>query len=146
MGLCLGLVGLFLLVSATGVVGSTRASATVAHAMSPPVPVAPDLLIAQFVDEILPLHRHATFPVAKDRRLLGILSLEDLKKIPREKWRGLRAREVMRTVNSQLFVPENATIESASELLEANGVGAVGVINQSGELIGFLRRGRLRKK
>lgn len=146
MGLWSVLVGVFLLGAATSVVRSTRASATVAQAMSPPVPVAPDLPIAQFVDEILPLHRHATFPVAKDRRLLGILSLEDLKKIPREKWRGLRAREVMRTVNSQLFVPENATIESVNELLEANGVGAVGVINQSGELIGFLRRGRLRKK
>jgi Zn-dependent protease/predicted transcriptional regulator len=146
MGLWSILVGVFLLAAATSVVRSTRQSATVAQAMSPPVPVEPDLPIAQFVDEFLPLHRHATFPVAKDRRFLGILSLEDLKKIPREKWRGVRAREVMRTVNSQLFVPENATIESVSELMEANGVGAVGVINQSGELIGFLRRGRLRKK
>jgi len=78
--------------------------------------------------------------------LLGILSLEDLKKIPREKWRGLRALQVMRTVDAHLFVPENATIESVNELLEHNGVGAVGVVNASGELVGFLRRGRLRKK
>jgi Zn-dependent protease/CBS domain-containing protein len=146
MGLWSVLVGVFLLAAATSVVRSTRDAVTVAQAMSPPLPVEPDLPITRFVDEILPLHRHVTFPVAFNRRLLGILSLEDLKKIPREKWRGLRAREVMRTVNSQLFVPENATIESVNELLEANGVGAVGVINQSGELIGFLRRGRLRKK
>jgi len=146
MGLWSVLVGVFLLSAANSVVRSTRDSVTVAQAMSPPLPVEPDLPITRFVDEVLPLHRHVTFPVVLNRRLLGILSLEDLKKIPREKWRGLRAREVMRTVNSQLFVPENATIESVSELLEANGVGAVGVINQSGELIGFLRRGRLRKK
>ena len=146
MGLWSVLVGVFLLSAANSVVRSTRDSVTVAQAMSPPLPVEPDLPITRFVDEVLPLHRHVTFPVVLNRRLLGILSLEDLKKIPREKWRSLRAREVMRTVNSQLFVPENATIESVSELLEANGVGAVGVINQSGELIGFLRRGRLRKK
>jgi Zn-dependent protease len=146
MGLWSVLVGVFLLAAATSVVRSTRASVTVAQAMSPPIPVEPDLPITKFIDEVLPLQRHVTFPVALNRRLLGILALEDLKKIPREKWRGLRAREVMRTVNSQLFVPENATIESVNELLEANGVGAVGVINQSGELIGFLRRGRLRKK
>jgi len=146
MGLWSVLVGVFLLAAATSVVRSTRDAVTVAQAMSPPLPVEPDLPITRFVDEILPLHRHVTFPVAFNRRLLGILSLEDLKNIPRDKWRGLRAREVMRTVNSQLFVPENATIESVNELLEANGVGAVGVINQSGELIGFLRRGRLRKK
>src|SRR6476469_1182030 len=146
MGLWSVLVGVFLLIAANSVVRSTRDSVTVAQAMSPPLPVEPDLPITRFVDEVLPLHRHVTFPVVLNRRLLGILSLEDLKKIPREKWRSLRAREVMRTVKSQLFVPENATIESVSELLEANGVGAVGVINQSGELIGFLRRGRLRKK
>src|SRR3954463_12378914 len=119
MGLWSVLVGVFLLAAATSVVRTTRQSTTVAQAMSPPVPVAPDLPITQFVDEVLPLHRHVTFPVAINRRLLGILSLEDLKKIPRDRWRGLRAREVMRTVNSQLFVPENATIESVSELLEA---------------------------
>ena len=146
MGLWSVLIGVFLLGAATSVVRSTRGSVTVAQAMSPPVPVEPDLPITRFIDEILPLHRHVTFPVALNRRLLGILVLEDLKKIPRERWRSLRAREVMRTVNSQLFVPENATLESVNELLVANGVGAVGVINQAGELIGFLRRGRLRKK
>src|SRR2546421_4188237 len=146
MGLWSVLVGVFLLSAATSVVRSTRESATVAQAMSPPIAIEPDLSITRFVDETLPLHRHVTFPVAHDRRLLGILSLEDLKKIPREKWRGLRALQVMRTVDAHLFVPENATIESVNELLEHNGVGAVGVVNASGELVGFLRRGRLRKK
>src|SRR6266480_580008 len=146
MGLWSVLVGVFLLGAATSVVRSTRESATVAQAMSPPIAIEPDLPITRFVDEILPLHRQVTFPVAHERRLLGILSLEDLKKIPREKWRGLRARQVMRTVDAQLFVPENATIESVNELLDHNGVGAVGVLNRSGELVGFLRRGRLRKK
>src|SRR6267154_1733354 len=146
MGLWSVLVGVFLLGAATSVVRGTRESATVAQAMSPPIAIEPDLPITRFVDEILPLHRQVTFPVAHERRLLGILSLEDLKKIPREKWRGLRARQVMRTVNAQLFVPENATIESVNQLLDHNGVGAVGVLNGSGELVGFLRRGRLRKK
>src|SRR5437868_8709455 len=146
MGLLSVCVGVFLLGAATSVVRSTRDSATVAQAMSPPIAIEPDLPITRFVDEILPLHRYVTFPVAHDRRLLGILSLEDLKKIPREKWRGLHALQVMRTVDARLFVPENATIESVNELLEHNGVGAVGVVNGSGELVGFLRRGRLKKK
>ena len=146
MGLWSVLVGVFLLGAATSVVRSTRESATVAQAMAPPIAIEPDLPITRFVDEILPLHRYVTFPVAHDRRLLGILSLEDLKKIPREKWRGLHALQVMRTVDAHLFVPENATIESVNELLEHNGVGAVGVVNGSGELVGFLRRGRLKKR
>ncbi len=146
MGLWSVLVGIFLLSAANSVVRSTREPATVRDAMSPPVSLAPDLPIHRFVDEILPLHRFTSFPVADNRRLLGILSLEDLKKIPRERWRSMRAREVMRTVNSSLFVPENATIESANELIEFNGLGAVAVVGKGGELVGFFRRGRLRKK
>jgi len=146
MGLWSVLVGVFLLGAATSVVRSVRPTATVREAMSPPVSLDPDLPINRFVDEILPLHRFPNFPVAHDRRLLGILSLADLKKIPRERWRSLRTREVMRTVNSSLFVPENATIESANELIEQNGIGAVAVVAGSGELVGFFRRGRLRKK
>jgi Zn-dependent protease len=146
MGLWSVLVGVFLLGAATSVVRSTREPVTVADAMSPPVAIEPDLPISSFIDQILPLHRHASFPVAHDRRLLGILSLEDLKKIPREKWRGLRVRDTMRTVSSRLFVAENATLESANQLIEQNGVGAVAVVNGSGDLVGFLRRGRLRKR
>jgi len=115
MGLWSVLVGVFLLGAATSVVRSSRESVRADQAMSPAVTVAPDLPITRFVDEILPLHRHVTFPVAHDHRLVGILSLEDLKKIPREKWRGLRTREVMRAVNAQLLVPEHATIESVND-------------------------------
>ena len=146
MGLWSVLVGVFLLGAATSVVRSVRSPATVRDAMSPPVAVEPDWPISKLIDEVLPLHRQASFPVALNRRLLGILSLEDVKKIPRDKWRSRRIRDAMRTVNSQLFVPENATIDSVNELMAHNGVGAVGVINPAGELVGFLRRGSLRKK
>jgi len=146
MGLWSVLVGVFLLGAATSVVRSVRSPTTVRDAMSPPIAVEPDWPISKLIDEVLPLHRQASFPVALNRRLLGILSLEDVKKIPRDKWRSQRIRDAMRTVNSQFFVPENATIESVNELMAHNGVGAVGVINPTGELVGFLRRGTLRKK
>ena len=146
MGLWSVLVGVFLLSAATSVVRSVRLPTTVRDAMSPPIAVEPDWPISKLIDEVLPLHRQESFPVALNRRLLGVLSLEDVKRIPRDKWRSQRIRDAMRAVNSQLFVPENATIESVNELMAHNGVGAVGVINPAGELVGFLRRGSLRKK
>src|SRR5437764_3249483 len=144
MGLWSVLVGVFLLSAATSVVRSVRSPTTVRDAMSPPIAVEPDWPISKLIDEVLPLHRQASFPVALNRKLLGILSLEDLKKIPRDKWRSQRIRDVMRTVNSQLFVPENATIENVNELMAHNGVGAVCVINPAGELVGFVRKGQLK--
>ena len=146
MGLWSVLVGVFLLSAATSVVRSVRNPTTVRDAMSPPIAVEPDWPISKLIDEVLPLHRQASFPVALNRRLLGILSLEDVKKIPRDKWRSRRIRDAMRTVNSRLFVSENATIESVNELMAHNGVGAVGVVDGTGELVGFLRRGTLKAR
>ena len=114
--------------------------------MSPAVVVEPDLLISRFVDEILPLHRYSTFPVARGKSLLGILTLEDLKKLPREQWRNRRVRDAMRPVNSSMFVKASTDMDAANEMIQGNGVGALAVIAESGELVGFLRRGRVRRK
>jgi Zn-dependent protease/CBS domain-containing protein len=148
MGFWSVLVGLFLLSAASSVVKSAGAKepATVAQAMAAPVPVAPDLPINRFVDEILSLHRHTSFPVAQNKRLLGILTLEDLKKLPRDQWRSRRVRDVMKPVSSQFFVPHNATMGSARELMQHNGVGALAIVNGAGELIGFLRSGRIKRR
>src|SRR5437016_10011344 len=86
MGLWSVLVGVFLLGAATNVVRSAREPSIVGEVMSPPIAIEPDLPISRFVDEVLPLHRQTSFPVAHDHRLLGILSLEDLKQVPRDAW------------------------------------------------------------
>jgi predicted transcriptional regulator len=140
MGLWSVLVGVFLLGAATSVVRSVRSPTVVRDAMSPPIALEPDWPISKLINEVLPLHRQISFPVAQNRRLLGILLLEDVKKIPRERWSMMRVRDTMRMVNSQLFVPENATIDSVNQLMAHNGVGAVAVINPVGELVGFFRR------
>jgi Zn-dependent protease len=146
MGLWSIMVGVFLLGAATSVVKSARQPATVRDAMSAPVSVDPDLPINRFVDELLPLHRYTTFPVAHGGKLLGILSLDDLKALPRDQWRARRARDVMRPVNKSFFVPENAIMASARELMTSNGVGALAVVDRTGELVGFLRRGKLKRR
>lgn len=146
MGLWSILVGVFLLGAATSVVRSVREPTRVADAMSPPIVIDPDLPISRFVDEILPLHRYSSFPVAENKRLLGILSLEDLKKLPREQWRNRRVRDAMRPVTPSMFVKASAEMDAANELIQRNGVGALAVIEETGELVGFLRRGRVKKK
>lgn len=145
MGLWSVLVGVFLLGAATSVVRSVREQVTAGDAMSPAVVIGPDLPISRFVDEILPLHRYPSFPVAQGKSLLGILTLEDLKKLPRQQWRERRVRDAMRPVNSSMFVKASTGMDAANELIEGNGVGALAVIEESGELVGFLR-GRVRRK
>lgn len=145
MGVWSILVGLFLLDTAARVVKRAHNAklVTVGEAMSAPVAVDPDLMVSRFVDEILPLHRQTSFPVAHNRRLHGILWLEDLKSLPRERWRERCARDVMRPVAPNLFVEPSTTIDRAKEVMLNNGIGSVAVVNDGGELVGFLQSGQL---
>ncbi|MDT5059610.1 MAG: hypothetical protein QOH63_69 [Acidobacteriota bacterium] len=146
-GLWSVMVGLFLYDAASGVVRHARdmKQATVADTMSAPLSIEPDVLISHFVDSILPQYRRTNFPVAKGRQLHGILSLEDLKKLPPERWPQTRAREVMRPIDSTLFVESTATMARADEIMQRNGIGSLAVIDHTGQLVGFLQRGRLKK-
>jgi CBS domain-containing protein len=146
MGLWSVLVGVFLLSAATNVVRSVREQVTAGDAMSPAVVIEPDLPISRFVDEILPLQRYSSFPVAQGESLLGILTLEDLKKLPRAQWRDRRVRDVMRPVDQSMFVKPSTNIDEAQELMQGNSVHALAVLGESGELVGFLRRGRIRRR
>lgn len=141
------LVGLFLLDTATKVVKSAQQAKllTVADGMSPPVAIDPSSTISRFVDDILPLHRQTSFPVAVKGRLHGILTLEDLKSLPRERWPKTLVQAVMRPIIPEFFVGPTTTLDSAQELMEANGVGSIAVINAKGDLVGFLSRGKIRR-
>lgn len=142
------LVGLFLLDTAARVVKSAHDVhlATVADAMSPPVAIEPGLTITRLVDDILPLHRQTTFPVAVGGRLHGILSLEDLKTLPRERWAATPVRAIMRPVGPGFFVEPSTTLESAQAVMKENGVGAIAVVSAKGELVGFLQSGRIKRR
>ena len=146
MGVWSIVVGLFLLDTAWKVVKSSQGArlVTVGDAMSAPIAIEPELTITQLIDDFLPLHRQTSFPVALKQQLHGILALEDLKSLPRERWRMTRAREVMRPIAPRFFVDPSATLEYARQLMKSNGVGSLAVVNNKGELVGFLQNGRLK--
>jgi CBS domain-containing protein len=114
--------------------------------MSPPIAIEPGLTVTRLVDDVLSLHRQTSFPVAVKGRLHGILSLEDLKALPRERWGTTRVQAVMRPVAPGFFVEASTTLDSAQELMKQNGIGSIAVIDGKGTLVGFLQSGRLKRR
>jgi Zn-dependent protease/CBS domain-containing protein len=114
-------------------------SGTVGAVMqTPAVSVAPELSIAEFIDRILTAHHLTNFPVARDGRLHGILSLALLREVPKENWEKLAVRDVMKPIDDSLFVTVRASIEHARRKLKMNSLGFLAVIDQDGILIGCL--------
>src|SRR5262245_42663372 len=121
-------------------------SGTVGAVMrSPAVSVAPELSVAEFIDQILSNHRHTHFPVARDGRLHGILALDRLREEPQEKWERLTIGEVMKPIDESLFITVRASIEHAQRKLKTNSLGFLAVIDQDGVLIGHLNARDLEK-
>ncbi|MDQ2974315.1 MAG: site-2 protease family protein [Acidobacteriota bacterium] len=142
------LVGLFLLDTALKVVKGAAGTrlVTVGDAMSHPIAIEPALTVSRLVDDILPLHRQTSFPVALKGRLHGILSLADLKSLPRERWANTSVQTMMRPIGPGLFVEPSSTLDSARDLMKENGVGSIAVVNAKGELVGFLQSGKIRRQ
>lgn len=142
------LVGLFLYDAAKGIIKEVRDSAEkiVEEVMQLPVSVAPETNVLHFVDRILSLHRRTIFPVAKDKQLYGMLTLEDLKTLPRSDWSKTQIQTVMRPITPDLFVETDTPLSEARAMMRENGIGAVGVIDARGNLVGFLQSRTKMKK
>jgi CBS domain-containing protein len=121
-------------------------SGTVGAVMrSPAVGVPPELLVSEFIDRILTNHRHTHFPVARDGRLHGVLSLERLREEPQDRWEKLTIGEVMNPIDESLFISVRASIEHAQRKLKMNSIGFLAVIDPDGLLIGHLNAKDLEK-
>ncbi|CAN5642621.1 site-2 protease family protein [soil metagenome] len=146
-GLWTVLVGLFLYDAAKEIIKQidNLENRIVEDVMQLPVSVEPDSTVLQFVDRILPLHRRTIFPVAKQRQLYGFLLLEDMKQLPRDDWAKTKILDVMRPVTADHFVEHDFLYTDAKEIMRVNEIGALGVIDKKGNLVGFLQRGKTKK-
>jgi CBS domain-containing protein len=52
----------------------------------------------------------------------------------------------MRPVSEELFVPPSAPLARAELLLNENGAGALAVVDDAGQLVGLLLRGRFKRR
>ena len=74
-----------------------------------------------------------------------MLLLEELKSVPREDWPRLEARDVMRPVDTSMFINSNATIPQAQAALASNGLGRAVVLDSNGFIVGYISQRDINK-
>jgi Zn-dependent protease/CBS domain-containing protein len=107
------------------------------------VQIPPTMKIPHFINKVLNNNHHTSFPVVDDRRLHGMLLLEELKRVPREDWPKLEARDVMRPVDSSMFVNSDATVEQARLCLRSGKLERAAVLDGNGWIVGYVSEGDL---
>ncbi|HXJ84000.1 MAG TPA: site-2 protease family protein, partial [Candidatus Methylomirabilis sp.] len=142
-GLWLLLIGLFLRQAAGGSsrqeqVREALGSLAVRDVMTRAVVQVPaDLSVARLVEEVFWPHHVSSFPVIDRDRVIGIVTVDQLKRVPRERWEETCVRDLMHPIEESMRVAPGDALWAAFEKLAANGVGRVAVLD-GGRLVGYL--------
>ncbi len=101
--------------------------------------ISPDLSISQLVDEyMIGTDRHV-FPVVSDTNLVGLVSLEDIQKIPREDWSRKKINQIMTSYKDLDIVKPTDLVSDALGKIVNGDIGQVPVV-EGKKLIGMLSR------
>ncbi|MDE3230893.1 MAG: site-2 protease family protein [Chloroflexota bacterium] len=145
-GLWFGFIGWFLLQAAqaenTQVMMETLLKGvTVRQVMSPPPAVAQgDVSLQQLVDAYLLPSGIRSIPIMSGDTFIGLTTLEDIRRVPRERWPVTSARETMTPVEKLRMARGDESLNDAMPRLVAGNVNQLPVVDESGQLIGMLNR------
>ena len=113
---------------------------TVEDAMTKAYGLVPaDTTISEFIqNEILIKHRRA-FIVEESGKYIGLLTVHDIKKVPKEKWDILNVTEVMKPIEQVKKVDVNFPLIETLKNMDKNGVNQLPVFEED-KIVGMLSR------
>ena len=101
--------------------------------------VPPTISVGELVERYVMGTDERAFPVLDGDRLLGLVTLEDIRKVSREKWDTTRARDIMTPADQLAAVRPQDDAATALDKLMERDVGQVPVIADR-HLVGLVRR------
>ncbi len=105
-----------------------------------PETVPPDLSLADLVNDYFLRRRYNSFPVQdRDGRLLGLITLTQVKGVERDRWPTTAVSDVMKQLGEAVTVGPYDTLADVVSKLERAGVGRALVVN-GGRLEGVISR------
>src|SRR5690606_35068803 len=102
-----------------------------------PETVPPDLTVRDLVDDYFMRRRYQAFPVVEDGHPVGIVTLNQVKDLPREEWAARTVRSIMAPAQDGVTVRPDESMTSVLEKMEASGVRRV-LVTRDGRLEGII--------
>jgi Zn-dependent protease/CBS domain-containing protein len=101
--------------------------------------VEPDRLVQHLVDDGFLTHSQRSYPVVADARLLGMISLEDVRALERGEWAVRRVADIMTPLARLHSVSPSQPATKVLALLAETGVNQLPVV-EDGQLLGLVTR------
>jgi CBS domain-containing protein len=106
--------------------------------MSPsPVTVRSDLTLQQLMEDVFLRSRYVAFPVTEDGAAVGLVTLHQLRDVPRDTWPFVSVRQVMIPIADSLVVEPEENMMVVLDRLQASPARRVLVL-RGNELAGII--------
>ena len=91
----------------------------------------------KLVDDYFLKHRYNSYPVVSNGKFIGIVSIHDVKQIPREDWDKVDVRKILDSKIISLCVSPDDDATSAMSKMVRKGLGRIPVLD-NGKLVGIV--------
>jgi len=104
---------------------------------SSPVTVAPSVSVDHFVEDYVYRHHYKMFPVVSAGDLVGCVSVNEVKEIPREEWKYKTVGELSTRCSTDNTIPPEADAARALSVMSRTGKSRLMVVDR-GQLLGII--------
>lgn len=108
------------------------------------VTVSPDMTADTAINEYFLKYGYGGFPVMEGERFLGILTLKEIKDVPKENWRNVRVSEIFIQHNKAWEVEETDDALKALEQMINMDKGRL-IVMDRGKMVGLITRNGIAK-
>jgi Zn-dependent protease/CBS domain-containing protein len=106
--------------------------------ITPPT-VTPDITVSMRVHDHVMQHDDHAFPVLEGTQLIGLVTLEDVRKVARHEWESVTVRQIMTPFKDLVIVTPEEEASSAWEKISSGDCRQLPVL-RDGKMVGLLRR------
>lgn len=108
------------------------------------ITVNSDISLSELVDNYFLTYGYSGFPVLENGKLAGIISLKEIKEVPKDKRPSTRAKDVMQAFDDSLIISETDDVSMSLERMIKEDKGRFLAIN-NGKLAGMITRSGIAK-
>jgi len=124
-------------------IGETLSGVTVGDIMTRNVyTISPDITIDQLISDYFLVNRHGGYPVVRDGKILGIVTLQSVRGIPKESRSSAKVEQVIGHAEPMICVKSTLSALDAMHKMARERVGRLLVV-ENDLLVGIVTRGDL---
>jgi Zn-dependent protease/predicted transcriptional regulator len=103
------------------------------------ISVQPSLPIDRLVEDFYLTYKHNTYPVIDSDRIIGIITLKQVKEVPRSQWVEKTVRDVMMPLREDITLDPDGEAVDALQKMIRSGEGRLPVVKE-GKAVGMISR------